>query len=80
MEKASLSKFAKIKLVIILAYIGLGALVCRYVSARAAKAQTKLHRERVLRAAFGREPLLASVMIACALCADAIYFVMREKR
>ena len=29
---------------------------------------------------FGREPLLAGAMIACALCADAIYFIVREKR
>lgn len=29
---------------------------------------------------FGRKPLLAGAMIACALYADAIYFVMREKR
>lgn len=28
---------------------------------------------------FGREPLLAGAMIACKLCADAIYFIVREK-
>lgn len=28
---------------------------------------------------FGCEPLLAGAMIVCKLCADAIYFIVREK-
>ena len=103
MEKASLSRFAKIKLVVILAYMSALAPLSTdmylpvlervkqsfatsefYAQLSVASFFVAFALGQLLRGPlsdkFGREPLLAGAMIACKLCANAIYFVMREKR